>query len=111
MGMGKRTGSAHAIALVAALSLAAFVFVACGDSGNERDKKQCQVCDPLVHGHCLEECIEFCPAGEDCTSRCEAQCDECKRDLRCVACSVDCTGTHFRCSPPGEVVTCEDGQF
>jgi len=109
--MGKRAGSARAIALLAVLSLAVFVFGACGDSGDQRDEKQCEVCDPGVDRDCFDECVEFCRPDEDCVPRCEAQCDECKRDLRCVECAANCTGTDFRCAPPGVAVSCEDGQF
>ena len=109
--MGRRVGSAYAVALLLALGLAIVTLHACGESRDERDKERCEVCDPEIDRDCFNECVDFCLPGDDCVPRCERQCDECKDDLRCVACSADCTGSEFRCAPQDETLSCADGQF
>jgi hypothetical protein len=101
--------------LLAMLALAAVGLAACGgdsDPDEERATRLCRLCDPRPNPGCVRECRRFCVEDEaDCLARCERQCDECRRDLRCTACLGDCTGTATRCAPVDEAVICEDGSY
>ena len=104
---------AAVVALVLALA-AGLALHACGDNGGrtKRQRVQCDSCDPTeIDQDCVRECLRFCPAGQDCTDRCNVECDRCKSELECRPCSADCTGTVARCAPVDAPVTCEDGQF
>ena len=95
-----------------ALALAGTTLWACGGSDGDRETRTCGSCNAGVDQGCLDECRDFCLAGDpDCESRCSAQCDECRRDLVCRECRAGCTGTTLRCAPQNEVVTCADGEY
>ncbi len=85
----------------------------CGSSKNTRERERCESCDPAqINTDCVRQCVAFCVAGDpDCTDRCNRECDRCKAELECRACSSDCTGTVARCAPVGEPLTCDDGVF
>src|SRR5512147_2354962 len=105
------TGRLLAGCLLAAL-LAGALLAACGNGDDDRQTRVCHACDPDVARGCFNECRELCVPGDpDCDSRCASQCDECRRDLVCLECRGDCTGTLRRCAPQNEVVSCEDGTF
>ena len=100
------------LAIVLALATA-IGLVACGNSDkDERTHERCDVCDPAdIDQDCVRQCREFCAAGEDCTARCDRECDVCKAELECRACTTGCTGAVSRCAPGDAPITCEDGQF
>ena len=103
-----------AIALAATLAVASIALQSCGGgNGDNRDLERCDVCDGHVIQDCFHECVKFClPDDPDCQTRCTRQCDQCKKDLRCVPCNGSCTTNEFfRCAPIDEVITCEDGTF
>lgn len=105
----------HTAVIALVLALAAGVGLhACGDNGgrDKRQREQCDTCDPAeIDSSCVRECLRFCPAGEDCTDRCNVECDRCKADLACRPCTANCTGTVSRCATGDTPLTCEDGQF
>jgi hypothetical protein len=102
------------VAIVIAIA-SPFALQSCGgDEPSEEDRtlEMCDACNPRVEGDCLRECLRFCLPNEDCETRCEAQCDFCRRDLRCQACSGSCDGGEpLRCAPLDEIIDCDDGSF
>jgi hypothetical protein len=100
-----------AIAITFALATG---IVGCGNGNdNKRTRERCEACDPAQIDHgCVDQCLRFCaPGEEDCAGRCTRECDRCKAELECRACTSDCTGTTARCAPIGETLTCDDGIF
>ena len=109
--MKKAAGSSIALAVLLALA-AAVALHACGSSSDRRTRERCEVCDPAqINPDCLDQCMQFCAAGEDCATRCDRQCDRCKAELECHACTSGCTGTVSRCAPADQPLVCEDGTF
>jgi len=112
--MTRRTSTTVlALALMVALGAALH---ACGNGGGDkRQRERCDVCDPTqIDPECVKQCLPFCSPSEsaaECADRCNVECDRCKAELECQACSADCTGTIGRCAPTNEVITCEDGDF
>jgi len=95
-----------------AVALASSALSACGGGTHDRQTRVCRTCNPDVAHGCFDQCRELCLAGDpNCDQRCAAQCDECRRDLVCLACRDACTGTVLRCAPQDEVVQCADGDF
>ena len=84
----------------------------CGSGHHKRDRERCEDCDPTqVDSECVDQCFRFCAPGEDCATRCNRECDRCKAELECHACTSGCTGTVLRCAPADEPLVCEDGTF
>ena len=114
--MRTRAGSTGLAGLLLALAVGLMVAMpGCGgdDEGDKDDRtlRLCDVCTDDVDNDCFFSCIDFCLSEEDCETRCELQCDDCRRDFRCASCSANCTGTLMRCAPPDEPVTCDDGVY
>ena len=102
------------VALIAVLVGGSMTLHACGSTNNDpRDKGVCDACDPNeIDQDCVDQCLQFCPPGEDCEPRCQVECDRCRADLACVACvGGSCAAPQFRCAPPGGATTCDNGQF
>ena len=108
--MKKTAGLPTVLALVLAL-VGGIALHACGQD-DKRTRERCETCDPAeIDRHCVDQCKDFCAPGEDCTARCNRECDRCRAELECRTCTSGCTGTVSRCAPVDEPLTCEDGEF
>ena len=110
--MQKSAGSTIVLMLLLTL-VAALALHACGSSSSDRrTRERCEVCDPAqIDPGCVDQCKQFCVPGEDCVARCNRECDRCKAELECHACTSGCTGTVSRCAPVDQPLVCEDGTF
>ena len=108
--MKKTAGSTIVLMLLLALGAGAALH-ACGND-DKRTRTRCETCDPAqIDPDCVDQCKNFCAPGEDCTARCDRECDRCRAELECRVCTTGCTGTVARCAPADEPIVCEDGTF
>ena len=105
------TGRRVLFGCLLAVLLGAATFSACGGDDGDRERKVCERCDGHIDQGCFNECRELCGSDPNCDTRCNAQCDECKRDLVCAPCRENCTDADLRCAPTNETVSCDEGVF